>query len=57
MPRANRHYITGYNEILGPRQRYALIDYDGLRRLLNFDSMNDLTFTNSRWIGEALGDR
>ena len=33
--------LCGYNEIPAPRQRYALIDYDGLRRLLGLDSMND----------------
>jgi REP element-mobilizing transposase RayT len=47
--------FCGYNEILAPRQRYALIDYDGLRGLLNFDSMDDLSATYGRWIEEALG--
>ncbi len=48
--------FCGYNEILAPRQRYALIDYDGLRSLLNFDSMDDLAALLYRgWIEESLG--
>ena len=46
--------FCGYNEILSPRQRYALIDYDGLRSLLNFDSMEDLASTYGEWIEESL---
>ncbi|EFK10804.1 conserved hypothetical protein [delta proteobacterium NaphS2] len=46
--------FCGYNEILSPRQRYALIDYDGLRSLLNFDSMDDLGSTYGGWVAEAL---
>jgi putative transposase len=49
--------FCGYNEILAPRQRYALIDYDGLRSLLNFDSMDDLSATYGGWIEEALGNK
>ncbi len=48
--------FCGYNEILAPRQRYALIDYDGLRSLLNFDSIDDLAALLYRgWIEESLG--
>jgi putative transposase len=47
--------FCGYNEILTPRQRYALIDYDGLRNLLNFDSMQDLAVTYRGWIEKSLG--
>ncbi len=47
--------FCGYNEILAPRQRYALIDYDGLRSLLNFDPMDDLAATYRGWIEELLG--
>jgi putative transposase len=49
--------FCGYNEILAPRQRYALIDYDRLRSLLNFDSMDDLSATYGGWIEEALGNK
>jgi putative transposase len=44
----------GYNEIQTPRKRYALIDYDGLRDLLNFRSMDDLAATYRGWIEESL---
>ena len=47
--------FCGYNEILAPRQRYALIDYDGLRSLLNFDSMDDLAAAYRGWIKDSLG--
>ena len=47
--------FCGYNEILTPRQRYVLIDHDGLKSLLNFDSMDDLSATYGGWIEEALG--
>ena len=48
--------FCGYNEILAPRKRYALIDYDGLRRLLNFDSMDDMGAAYRGWIEETLGE-
>jgi putative transposase len=47
--------FCGYNEILAPRQRYTLIDYDGLRSLLNFDSMDDFAAAYRGWIEESLG--
>ena len=47
--------FCGYNEIPAPRQRYALIDYDGLRSLLNFDSMDDLAAAYRGWIKHSLG--
>ncbi len=34
--------FCGYNEIQQPRERYALVDYEGLRGLLNFREMSDL---------------
>lgn len=46
--------FCGYNEILAPRQRYALIDYDGLKSLLNFDSMVDLAAAYRGWVEESL---
>ncbi len=47
--------FCGYNEILAPRKRYALIDYEGLRSLLNFNSMEDLAATYGGWIEDSLG--
>jgi len=46
--------FSGYNEIQAPRERYALIDYDGLRDLLNFRSMDDLAAAYRGWIEESL---
>jgi hypothetical protein len=34
--------FDGYNEIQAPRERYSLIDYERLRKLLGFSSMHDL---------------
>src|SRR4030043_2134088 len=34
--------FSGYNEIQAPRERYALIDYEGLARLLDIGSMPGL---------------
>jgi putative transposase len=45
---------SGYNEILEPRERYALIDYEGLRSLLEFRSMYDLTEAYRGWVEESL---
>jgi putative transposase len=45
---------SGYNEILEPRERYALIDYEGLRKLLDFRSMHDLGVAYGGWIEESL---
>ncbi len=44
----------GYNEIQAPRERYALIDYDGLRALLNFSAMYELAAAYCGWIEESL---
>jgi len=46
--------FTGYNEIQAPRERYALIDYEGLRKLLNFKEMPDLADAYRGWIEEAI---
>ena len=43
-----------YNEIQAHRERYALIDYNGLRDLLNFRSMDDLAAAYRGWIEESL---
>jgi REP element-mobilizing transposase RayT len=48
--------FSGYNEIQAPRERYALIDYEGLRSLLDFKSMYDLAEAYRRWIEESLSE-
>jgi putative transposase len=45
---------SGYNEIQVPRRRYALIDYEGLRRVLGFRSHQDLAASYRRWIERSL---
>jgi len=51
--------FSGYNEIQAPRERYAILDYEGLQELLNFRSMDDLANAYRRWIEDAVltGDR
>jgi putative transposase len=44
----------GYNEIQVPKTRYALIDYNGLRDLLNFREKDQLAESYRGWIEEAL---
>ncbi len=46
--------FSGYNEIQAPRERYALIDYEELRRLLNFRGMHDLADAYRGWVEETL---
>ena len=46
--------FSGYNEIQRPRERYGLIDYQGLRELLNFSEMADLADAYRGWVEEAL---
>jgi hypothetical protein len=46
--------FCGYNEIQAPRERYALIDYDGLRNLLGFRSMHDFAEAYRGWVEESL---
>jgi hypothetical protein len=46
--------FSGYYEILAPRKRYALIDYRGLRELLNFTHMNELVDAYRGWLEESL---
>ncbi|MGQ9646403.1 MAG: transposase [Thermodesulfobacteriota bacterium] len=48
--------FSGYNEIRQPRQRYALIDYEGLKELLNFREMADLADAYRGWVTDALGE-
>jgi hypothetical protein len=47
--------FCGYTEIQAPRERYALIDYEGLRKLLNFRGMDDLADAYRAWVEESLG--
>jgi len=49
--------FSGYNEIQAPRERYALIDYEGLRHLLDFRSMYDLAEAYRGWVEESLTER
>jgi REP element-mobilizing transposase RayT len=46
--------FSGYNEIQAPRERYALIDYEGLKDLLGFKGMDDLALTYRGWVEESL---
>lgn len=49
----------GCAEIQSPRKRYALIDYQGLKEVLNFKTMDKLVDAYRGWIGDAIikGDR
>ncbi len=42
---------------MAPRERYALIDYQGLKDLLNFKTMQDLANAYRGWIEEAVNGR
>lgn len=46
--------FCGYNEILNPKKRYALIDYETLKDMLGFKKMDDLSMAYQEWIDEAL---
>jgi putative transposase len=46
--------FSGYSEIQSPRERYALIDYEALRGLLGFTSMNDLAQAYRGWVEESI---
>jgi hypothetical protein len=46
--------FSGYNEILKPRQRYGLIDHEGLMETLDIGTMEKLQESYSRWVEEAL---
>jgi len=48
------YQFCGYNEIQKPKQRYALIDYEELARLLGFKSMASLSSKYIGWIDEAI---
>jgi putative transposase len=46
--------FSGYNEIQAPRERYALIDYEGLRAFLDFTSMYNFAEDYSGWVEESI---
>ena len=46
--------FCGYHEIQAPRQRYALIDYEALKELLDFEAMDKPAVAYRGWIDEAL---
>jgi REP element-mobilizing transposase RayT len=46
--------FCGYNEILAPKERYALIDYEGLKNIFNFKTVDELAESYRGWIEESL---
>jgi putative transposase len=46
--------FCGYNEIQKPRERYGLIDYEGLRSLFEFRSMYDFAEAHRGWVEKSL---
>ena len=47
--------FCGYNEIQAPRERYALIDYEGLLRgLLGFRSVHDFAEAHREWVEKSV---
>jgi putative transposase len=49
--------FSGYNEILTPRRRYALIDYEALRDVLGFKSMRDVAGAYREWVEASLENK
>lgn len=46
--------FSGYNEIQQPRRKCKLIAYDQLRRMLDFDTYDQLRDAHRSWVDEAL---
>jgi putative transposase len=46
--------FAGYNEILSPRQRYSLIDHEGLMEALDIGTMEELKGSYTGWVEESL---
>jgi putative transposase len=46
--------FAGYNEILNPRQRYALIDHESLMEALDIGTMEELKKSYGGWVEESL---
>jgi putative transposase len=49
--------FCGYTEIQNPRQRYSLIDYEGLMGLFGIKSRDELRRTYGVWLEEAMGSQ
>ncbi len=49
--------FTGYNEIENPRERYSLIDHEGLMDILEIGSMEELKRSYREWVEESLARR
>jgi REP element-mobilizing transposase RayT len=47
--------FCGYAEIQNPRQRYALIDYEGLMGLFGIKTRDELRKAYGAWLEEAMG--
>jgi len=45
---------AGYNEIMSPRQRYGLINHEGLMEALDIGTMEELKESYPGWIEESL---
>jgi putative transposase len=45
--------FCGYNETQKPRERYGLIDYEGLRRLFGFRSIYDFAEAHRGWVEKS----
>lgn len=48
--------FSGYNEILEPHERYALIDYEGLKKLFDFRGMDELADAYRGWIQRSVSN-
>lgn len=48
---------AGYNEIMSPRQRYGLINHEGLMEALDIGTMEELKESYTGWIEESLRSR
>ena len=46
--------FCGYNEIQNPRQRYSLVDQEGLTELLDIMNMDELKETYRSWVEDGL---
>jgi hypothetical protein len=44
----------GYTEIQSPRQRYALLDYEGLKEILNFKTIEELAEAYRDWVDDTV---
>ncbi len=50
----SEYEFCGYNEILEPKERYAIIDYELLMNLLGFKTMVDLSNAYRSWVDDSL---